>query len=135
MIIDEQKTKINEILSATGGLISRVDKGVVMGQEVENFFTEEVRVTKELFVNTSDEWRIVDRWEHENNFQWHSTYKPGIYAGDKEKQKLLKLSEVLGCLMPTGLPVFSKKEFHFSKQKYTKPNAISVLYSGLLDQN
>lgn len=115
MITDEQKTKINVILSATCGLISRVEKGVILGQEVENFFTEQVRITKELFADTSDEWRIVDRWQHENNFMCHSTYKPGIYAGDKEKQKLLKLSEVLRCLMPTGLPMSSKNEFHFSK--------------------
>ena len=115
MITDEQKAKINEILSSTEGLTSRIEKGVVMGQEVENFFTEQVRITKELFVNTSDEWRTVDRWQHENNFMYHSTYKPGIYAGDKEKQKLLKLSEVLGRLMPAGLSISSKKEVHFSK--------------------
>ena len=113
MITDQQKVKINELISAIEGMVSRVEKGVVQGQESENFFAEQIRATKELFDNTSDEWRIVDRWEHENGFNWHLESKSGVYAGNKEKEKLLKLLEVLGRLLPQG-PAITKNEQHFS---------------------
>ena len=87
MITDEQKTKLNEIISTTNGMISRIDKGVVKGQESEDFFAEQIGMVKSIFTNTSDEWRIIDRWEHENNFQLYSMYKSGVYSGDKEKQR------------------------------------------------
>src|SRR3989338_2761825 len=100
MITDQQKTKINELISAIEGMVSRIEKGVVKAQEAGDFFAEQVRVAKALFDNVSDEWRIIDRWEHENGFQWHPVYKSGVYAGDGEKGKLSKLLEVLNRLLP-----------------------------------
>jgi hypothetical protein len=114
MITDEQKTKLNSIISETAGLIDRIDKGVVKGQEAEDFFANQIRIVKGLFVNTCDEWRIVDRWENENGFVWHSVYKPGVYAGEKEKGRLMKFVEVVNRLMPSNSPPLTKKEFHFS---------------------
>ncbi len=129
MITDQQKVKINELASATEGTISRIEKGVVQGQEAEDFFAEQIRVAKELFDNTSDEWRIVDRWEHENGFNWHLESKPGFYAGDKDKEKLLKLLEVLGRLLPQGSATAVKKEHHFSSnQAYEAKRHITSLF-------
>ena len=129
MITDQQKVKINELISATEGMVSRIEKGVVKAQEAGDFFAEQIRVAKELFDNTSDEWRVVDRWEHENGFQWHPVYKPNAYAGDGEKGKLLKLTEVLGRLLPSGLPTIAKKEVHFSvAQAYEAKRHIAFLF-------
>ena len=129
MITDQQKTKINELISAIEGMVSRIEKGVVKAQEAGDFFAEQVRVAKALFDNVSDEWRIIDRWEHENGFQWHPVYKSGVYAGDGEKGKLLKLLEILGRLLPSGLPTTTKKEFHFSTtQAYEAKRYIASLF-------
>jgi hypothetical protein len=114
MITDEQKTKLNEIISTTNGMISRIDKGVVKGQESEDFFAEQIGMVKSIFTNTSDEWRIIDRWEHENNFQLYSMYKSGVYSGDKEKQKQLKLLDVLNSLIGSDSVNQEKSEWHFT---------------------
>jgi hypothetical protein len=114
MITDEQKTKINEIISAIESLDSRIDKGVVLGQEADDFFADKVRTIKLLFDNTSDEWRALNRWEHQNNFHIHNQCKSEIYAGDKEKQKLQKLLEVIDQLIPAKSDNILKKEFRFS---------------------
>ena len=129
MITDQQKTKINESISAIEGMISRIEKGVVKAQEAGDFFAEQIRTAKELFNNTSDEWRIIDRWEQENGFQWHPVYKSGVYAGSGEKGKLSKLLEVLGGLLPQGSAIATKKEQHFStNQAYEAKRYISALF-------
>ncbi len=129
MITDQQKVKINELISGTEAMISRIEKGVIQGQEAEDFFANQIRATKDLFDKTSDEWRIVDRWEHENGFNWHLESKPGFYAGDKDKEKLLKLLNVLGRLLPQGLSTTAKKEYHFSSgQAYEAKRYIVSLF-------
>jgi len=129
MITDIQKTKINEIISSVEVFISRIEKGVVKGQEAGDFFAEHVRITKRLFINTSDEWRIIDRWEHENGFHWHSRYKSESYAGDEEKNKLLKLLKVVDSLLPQRSVIPVKKEHHFSAtQAYEAKRFISSLF-------
>ena len=128
MITDQQKTKINELLSSAEGMISRIEKGVVKGQEAGDFFAEQTRIAKELFDNTSDEWRIIDRWEHENGFQWHPVYKSESYAGIGEKEKLSKLLVVITGLVPNG-SIVVKKENHFSAdQAYEAKRYISGLF-------
>lgn len=129
MITDQQKSRINELISATEGMISRIEKGVVQGQEAEDFFAGQIGTAKELFDKASDEWRIVDRWEHENGFNWHLMSKPGFYAGDKDKEKLLKLLDVLGRLLPQGSVIIAKNEHHFSfNQAYEAKRYISSLF-------
>ena len=129
MITDQQKTKINKVVSSIEDTISRIGKGVVKGQEAGNFFAEQVMVIKNLFINASDEWRIIDRWEHENGFQWHPVYKSESYAGDKEKEKLSKLLDILIGLLPQGFVVATKKENHFStNQSYEAKRFISSLF-------
>src|SRR3989344_8254963 len=109
MITDQQKTKINEFISSVEGMMSKIERGVVKGQEAGDFFAEKIRAAKELFDSTSDEWRIIDRWEHENGFQWHPVYKSESYAGDGEKNKLSKLLEVITGLVPNGSIVVKKE--------------------------
>lgn len=129
MITGQQKAKINEIITSAEGFISRIDKGVVRGQESEDFFADQIRITKGLFDNASDEWRIIDRWENENGFQWHPVYKSGSYAGSKEKEKFIKLLETLGRILPSGSVAVSKKEFLFSvSQAYEAKRFISSLF-------
>jgi hypothetical protein len=129
MITDQQKTKINELISLIEGTISRIEKGVVRGQEAGDFFAEQIRAAKELFVNTSDEWRIIDRWEYESGFQWHPVYKSGSYAGDGEKEKFSKLLNVLNDLLPQGSVVVAKKEHYFSViQTYEAKQFICSLF-------
>lgn len=128
MITNQQKTTINELISATEGMLSRIDRGVVKGQEAGDFFAEQIRVAKGLFDNTSDEWRTIDRWEHENGFQWHPVYKSESYAGSGEKDKLSKLLETLGRLLPQG-SAMAKNEHHFStSQAYEAKRYISSLF-------
>jgi len=128
MITDQQKTKINEFISSIEGMISRIEKGVVKGQEAGDFFAEQIRVVKGIFDNTSDEWRTIDRWEHENGFQWHPVYKSESYAGKGEQDKLSKLSDALGLLLPQG-SVVNKSEQHFSaSQSYEAKRYIVSLF-------
>ncbi|GEM_PF-2398606 len=128
MITDQQKTKINEIVSSIEGMVSRVEKGVVKGQEAGDFFAKQIAGAKELFDNTADEWRIIDKWEHENGFQWHPVYKSESYAGIGEKEKLSKLLAVITGLLPNG-SVAVKKENHFSaNQAYEAKRYISGLF-------
>ena len=128
MITDQQKTKVNELLSVTGGMISRIERGVVKGQEAGDFFAEQIAGAKGIFDNTADEWRIIDKWEHENGFQWHPVYKSESYAGVGEKEKLSKLLTVITDLLPNG-SVAVKKENHFSaNQAYEAKRYISGLF-------
>lgn len=128
MITDQQKTKINELISVTEGMLSRIDRGVVKGQEADDFFAEQIQVVKGLFDNVSDEWRTINRWEHENGFQWHLPYKSELYAGSGEKDRLSKLLEMLGHLLPQG-PAIVKSEHHFSaSQAYEAKRYISSLF-------
>lgn len=91
---------MTELINEIRAFIIRIDKKVIKGQEAEDFFADSIRKAKEIFGQNSDEWRLLDRWEHEKGYQWHAVYKPGIYAGEKEKQKLqdlmLKLEEISG---------------------------------------
>ena len=129
MITDQQKTKINELMSSVEGTISRIEKGVVKGQEAGDFFAEQIGAAKGLFENASDEWRTVDRWEHEGGFQWHPVYKSESYAGNKEKENLSKLLNVLNSLLPQGSAVAAKKEHHFSvTQAYEAKQFICSLF-------
>jgi hypothetical protein len=129
MITDQQKTKINELISSIEGVISRIEKGVVKGQEAGDFFAKQIGASKELFDNVSDEWRTIDRWEHECGFQWHPVYKSESYAGDKEKENLLKLLNVLNGLLPQGSAIVAKKEHHFSvAQAYEAKQFICSLF-------
>ncbi len=128
MITDQQKTKINELISAIESMVSRVEKRVVKEKEAGDFFAEQIRVAKALFDNVSDEWRIIDRWEHENGFQWHIAHKSESYAGSGEKDKLSKLVETLSCLLPQGSAI-NKNEHHFSvNQAYEAKRYISSLF-------
>lgn len=112
MITDQQKTRINELISGVEGILSRVDKGVVKCQEAEDFFAEQIRQTKGFFDKNSDEWRIIDRWEQENGYAWKPQCKAGSYAGNGQKEKLTKLTQVLFELIPEG--IIKKKELHFT---------------------
>lgn len=129
MITDHQKTKINEAISSIEGFISRIEKGVVRGQESEDFFVGQIRTIKELFISTSDEWRTIDRWEHESGFKWHLVYKSESYAGNKEREKLSKLLNKITDLLPQGSIVVTKKENHFSNtQSYEAKRFICSLF-------
>ena len=109
MITDQQKTKINELVSSIEGMVSRIEKGVVKGQEAGDFFAEQIAGVKGIFDNIADEWRIIDKWEHENGFQWHPVYKSESYAGIGEKEKLSKLLAVIIGLLPNGSVAVKKR--------------------------
>lgn len=91
---------IDSLITEIHTFITRIDKGLIKGQEAEDFFADSIRRVKDKYDHNSDEWRILDRWEHEKGYQWHAVYKPGVYASEKEKQKLqdlmLKLEEISG---------------------------------------
>ncbi len=93
MGIEDLITKINE-------QVTRIEKGVIKGQEAEDFFADSIREAKEIYQKDTDEWRLLDRWEHERGYQWHAKYPSQSYAGVKEKQKLqelvLKLEDISG---------------------------------------
>ncbi len=128
MITDEQKIKLNELISSVEQIISRLDKGVVRGQEAVDFLFDGIRHAKGLFDKASDEWRIIDRWEQDNGFHWKHKYLSGSYAGAKEKEKLSKLLEVLNKLLPEGSST-SKNENHFSiNQAYEAKRYIAALF-------
>lgn len=128
MLTQEQKTKINAQVSSIESFISRIEKGVVQAQEATDFFVTAISEAKNLFDNISDQWRVIDRWEHENGFHWRSIAKPNLYAGENDKTKLLKLLEVLSRLLPNGVDVTSKSENLFSvKDAYEAKRYISSI--------
>ncbi len=128
MITDDQKSKINEIMSITESFVGRIEKGVVKGEESGSFFSEQIRAIKGLFNNSSDEWRIIDRWEYENNFKWRPAYRSESYAGEKEKEKFSKLLDLLYKLLPSEKTSIAA-EFHFSvEQTYEAKRFIGSLF-------
>lgn len=114
MSTELEKTKINELISSAEMMISRIEKGVVTGQESADFIREHIWCMLTFFETFSDEWRIVDRWKNENGFNMHPVYKTGVYAGDKEKEKVVKLLQFLKTFLPQELNLTSKNEHHFS---------------------
>ena len=90
----------DSLIAEINKMIAQINKGVVKGQEAGDFFAGSIRKAKEMYGQNSDEWRLLDRWEHENGYQWHPVYKSERYASEKEKQKLqdlkLKLEEISG---------------------------------------
>lgn len=115
MITDEIKIKFNETISAIDGMIVRIHKGVVQGNEAVDFFTKQMNGAQALFENTSDEWRTIDRWKNENGYTYSLQYRSSTYAGEQEIEKLTKLTAILGkVLSDNGVVSPAQKEFFFA---------------------
>lgn len=100
--------------------LTTIDRGVVKAQEAEDFFAQSIAKAKEIFVKDTDEWRMLDRWENESGYIWHSVYKAGVYAEEKQKQKITNLLKKLEEITNTGSAMdTSKNEYSFSaNEKY-----------------
>lgn len=82
---------INDLIIEIENFLIRIDKEVIKAQEAENFFTNSINKAKGIFIKGSDEWRILDRWENESGYVWHSVYGSEIYADEKLKLKIANL--------------------------------------------
>lgn len=112
--------EIEELITNINKQIAQIERGVLKGQEAGDFFADSVRKAKEIYQQDTDEWRLLDRWEHEKGYQWHPVYKSSTYAGEKEKQKLqelvLKLEEISGVQQTASIVA---NEYSFTaSQKY-----------------
>lgn len=112
--------KIQELITNINEQVAQIKKGVVKGQEAGDFFADSVRKAKEIYQQDTDEWRLLDRWEHEKGYQWHAVYKSETYAGEEEKQKLqelvLKLEEISEIQQIASI---TANEYYFTAaQKY-----------------
>jgi hypothetical protein len=114
MITDEQKTTINEIISASNSMVSRIGKGVVLAKESSDFFSTNIHSALALFDQSSDEWRTIDRWKNENGYNWTNQPKSGSYANDRDKEKIEKLIAILSALVGGNNVKIEKNEWHFS---------------------
>lgn len=117
MITDEQKARINKIISDIDTGLSRIDKGVLQAQEAENLFAICLSNSQSIFVTPSDEWRIIDRWKNENGYNWSLTQRSGTYAGPQQKEKLEKLRSKLETITPAISVSFPTNEVHFSENE------------------
>lgn len=117
MVTDQQKTKLNEIIGAANEMISRVGKRVVFAKEAEDFFAENKRSALGLFDSTTDEWRILDRWETENGYKWSLMQRSGVYADEKQIEKLNKLAEVLRSINGVVVTTSDETEKHFTSSE------------------
>ncbi len=123
---------IESLISDIQKHLVTVEKGVVKAQEAEDFFAQSIAKAKEIFIKDTDEWRMLDRWENESGYTWHSVYKSGVYAEEKQKQKISNLLNKLKEITNTDLVVdTSENEYSFSpNQKYEAYRLITSIFKG-----
>ena len=122
--------KIEELITTINERAAQVEKGVIKGQEAGDFFADSVRKAKEIYQQDTDEWRLLDRWEHEKGYQWHADYKPWIYAGEGEKQKLQELVLKLEVISEIQQTVsITANEYSFTAaQKYDAYRLVVTIF-------
>ena len=123
---------IQNLISDINEKISKIDNGVILAQEAEDFFAENIRNAKNIFGKDADEWRLLDRWENENGYNWHPVYKSGVYADEELKNKLTELKKKLEEITNVK-PVVKTEENEYSfspEQKYEAYRLLISIFKG-----
>lgn len=122
---------IESLISDIQKHVTTLDKGVVKAQEAEDFFADSIRKAKAIFGQDTDEWRMLDRWQNESHYMWFAVYKSGVYAEEKQKQKIINLLNKLKEITNTDVVDTSDNEYSFSpQQKYEAYRLLISIFKG-----